>query len=143
MDFGGTMTIRLDQLRNELARSIGCEVSDLRLDHDPPLAARRKLQYSSVIKPTYFPDANDPDHLAYRPHGTQFDGSHDTKTRIRGDRGQLCDISLIKKLRRIERGPKPKRGPKIQSAGFASKSGAKLRSQKQKWPKRKFETRRK
>jgi len=116
----------------DLAKLLGCEVSDLRLDHDPPLGARQRLQYSSVVKPNYIPDANDPEHLNYRPHGPQFAGSHDVKTRIRGDNGQLSDIALIKKNRRIERGPKPKRGPKIQSRGFAKPVD------KPKWGKRKW-----
>lgn len=153
----------LKQKRQELADLLGCEVSDLRLDHDPPLGARVKHDYhkgDDMIGMTYFsvyePDANDPEYLRYRPHGAQFAGSHDVKTRIRGDHGQFSDITLIKRQRRRERGPKPKRP-------FASVSGLKVRSQKRKpsktsakkarrlaltkpktnWPKRRFPNRRK
>ncbi len=127
----------LEQKLSELAKLLGCEVQDLRLDHDPPLGARPQ-ERRGLGKTRYIPDANDPEHLKYRPHGPQFDGSHLIKTNVRGDHGQHPDRVLIKKQRRIERGPRPKRGPKIRSRGFASKSGAKLRSGKQKWPKRPF-----
>jgi hypothetical protein len=120
---------RLRVLLPWLAKTFGCEVSELRLDHDPPLAARR-VRFGRK----YIPDANDPAHLAYRPHGPEHAGSHLIKTNVRGDHGQHPDRVLIKKARRLERGPKPKRP--------TSFSRAKLRSQKQKWPKRKFEKRR-
>jgi hypothetical protein len=126
-----TFRHRLDCLLEILAQRFRCEMSDLRLDHDPPLGARQRLQYSSVVKPIYIPHANDPEHLKYRPHGPQFDGSHLIKTNVRGDHGQHPDRVLIKKQRRIERGPKPKRGPKIQSRGFAKPPAGKT-----KWPKR-------
>jgi hypothetical protein len=113
-----------------LARAWGCEVSDLRLDHDPPLGARpRRGEGKETV---YDPPANDTDHLFYRPNGPEFDGSHLIKTNTRGDHGQHPDRVLIKKQRRLERGPKPKRGPKIKSAGFR-KSAV-----KQKWAKRRF-----
>lgn len=121
---GGFLTMKLA----DLAKLLGCEVSDLRLDHDPPLGARPKR--GTGERTVYTPGANDPEHLKYRPHGTQFEGSHDVKTRIRGDHGQHPDRVLIKKQRRLERGPRPKRGPKIQSRGFAKPVG------KTRWPKR-------
>lgn len=128
---------RLDAVLFHLARVMGCEVKDLRLDHDPPLAARPKHRRGLSKKTYYVPDANDPDHLFYRPHSPQHEGSHLIKTNVRGDHGQHPDRVLIKKARRIERGPKPKRGPKMKGRGFASKPGAKVR-----WPKRKFDNRR-
>lgn len=129
---GETLAAMLARLLVELARHLGCEVSDLRLDHDPPLAARPKERRGLGRKTHYVPDANDPDHLFYRPHGPEFEGSHLIKTLVRGDHGQHPDRVLIKKQRRIERGPKPKRGPKIRSRGFEKRSG------KTPWPKRKF-----
>lgn len=131
--FSGTSTLgnKLKALLPMLAEAFGCEITDLRLDHDPALGARQRLQYSAVIKPTYIPAANDPNHLNYRPHGPQFENSHLIKTNVRGEHGQHPDRVLIKKQRRLERGPKPKRGPKIQSAGFK-------RGQKAQWPKRSF-----
>lgn len=137
--FGGTLkrvgkaTLRdtLDVGLWVLAGNLGCDISDLRLDHDPALGARPKIVDGD--KMIYSPDANDARYLEYIPHGPEFDGSHLIKTNVRGRHGQHPDRVLIKKQRRIERGPKPKRGPKIKSAGFASKPGAKAR-----WPKRKF-----
>lgn len=122
----------LDRLKGELAELLGCSVEDLRLDHDPPLAARPQERRGLGRKTYYVPDANDPEHLFYRPHGPQFEGSHLIKTNVRGEHGQHPDRVLIKKARRIERGPKPKRGPKIKSRGFASDRTAK------EWPKRPF-----
>lgn len=111
----------LDNLLDELARSFGCEVDELRLDHNPPLGARPKTGEGK--RTVYEPDANDPEHLLYRPHGAQHEGSHDVKTRIRGDRGQYSDIVLIKRQRRRERAPRPK---------------AKIPNVKRPWPKRPF-----
>lgn len=81
----------------------------------------------------YEPDANDPDHLFYRPHGPEFDGSHLIKTNVRGDHGQHPDRVLIKKQKRLERGPRPKRQP-----GFK-----KAKAPKTKWPSRPFASKRK
>jgi hypothetical protein len=96
-----------EYLLPRVAELFDCKVEDLRLDHDPPLAARVRVGFG---KNTYYvPDANDPDHLFYRPHGPEFAGSHLIKTNCRGDHGQHPDRVLIKKMRRIERGPRPKR----------------------------------
>src|SRR5690242_21536260 len=48
----------------------------------------------------YFPDANDPDHLLFRPQPTDAEASHDVKTRIRGAHGQHSDLALARKNRR-------------------------------------------
>ena len=114
---------RLKQLMQALAMQFGCTVADLRLDHDPPLGARPQERRGLGRKTYYLPDANDPEHLRYRPHGAQFDGSHDTKTRIRGDHGQFSDLALIKRERRRER---------------KKKSAVR---KKFKWAKRKFQNR--
>jgi hypothetical protein len=95
----------LADLMADLAKGFGCEVKDLRLDHDPPLALRVQERRGLGRKTYYTPDANDPEHLVYRPHGAQFDGSHDVKTRIRGEHGQFSDVVLIKRQRRRERQP--------------------------------------
>ena len=92
---------RLPLLLQRLARKIGCEVSELRLDHDPPLGARRRRGQGK--KTVYTPAANNPDHLFYRPHGPEHEGSHLIKTNVRGDHGQHPDRVLIKKARRFER----------------------------------------
>lgn len=130
----------------EFAETIKCEVSDLRLDHDPPLAARPQFRRGLGKKTYYQPDANDPEHLFYRPHGAQFSGSHDVKTRIRGDHGQYPDIVLIKRERRRQKAKMSKKSGL--KSGFAqnrksSVPGAKPRPGKRKWPSRPFPQRRK
>ena len=82
-----------------LAGLLKCEVSDLRLDHTWALENRPK-RFKNGVHVDYYPPANDPEWLAYRPQGTQFAGSHDVKTRVRGDNGQLSDNALAKKERR-------------------------------------------
>jgi hypothetical protein len=113
----------LERLLDELAESLHCKVEDLRLDHDPPLAARPQERRGLGKKTYYVPDANDPEHLFYRPHGAEFDGSHLIKTNVRGEHGQHPDRVLIKKFKRLERGPRQK--PKRK---WASKSFPKGRS---------------
>jgi hypothetical protein len=73
------------------------------LDHDPPLAVRKKIhnRHGEIIE--YDPPANSPDHLIYRKAD-----DHRIKTNIRGEGAQYPDRVLIKKIRRIEH-PKPKR----------------------------------
>lgn len=120
-----------------------CDRSELRLDHDPPLALRPQHRKGLGRKTYYVPDANDPEHLKYRPHGPQHDGSHDVKTRVRGDHGQFSDLALIRREKRrlgkAERKPKPKwakRGKKSTTAKARFARG------KTRWPKRKFPRRR-
>lgn len=132
-------------LLDQLAKKFGCDVSDLRLDHDPPLGARPKERRGLSKKTYYVPDANDPDHLVYRPHGPEFAGSHLIKTNVRGEHGQHPDRVLIKRQKRRERAeelgrqkPKAKmRAPKrkLRGAGFPKA--------KRLWPKQKFGSRRK
>jgi hypothetical protein len=98
----------LDRLLARLAPLLGCEVKDLRLDHTWALENRPK-RFKKGVHVDYYPPANDPEWLGYRPQGTQFAGSHDVKTRIRGDRGQLSDNALAKKERRRLRKLDPKR----------------------------------
>lgn len=93
----------LDRLKADFAKALGCEVGDLRLDHEPALALRPKVDSGKAA--LYSPAANDPLYLEYRPHGAQHDGSHDVKTRIRGEHGQFSDVALIKRQRRRERPP--------------------------------------
>ena len=121
----------LASLLARLAPLLGCEVSDLRLDHTWALENRPK-QIKSDVHVDYYPPANDPEWLAYRPQGTQFAGSHDTKTRIRGDNGQLSDNALAKKeRRRLHKLDPNRRRSKIKSRGFKKEL-------KRKWPNRSF-----
>lgn len=123
---------RLEDILGLLAGHFRCQVSDLRLDHNPPLGARvRSGEGKGTV---YDPDANDPAHLLYRPHGPEFEGSHLIKTNVRGEHGQHPDRVLIKKHKRLEMGPRPKR-----PSGLSKKPGA----PKQKWPSRPFDSKRK
>lgn len=134
-----------------LAGLLQCDVKDLRLDHDPALATRKKLyetpnggrrwswqieKEGRVIR--YEPDANDPEHLRYRPHGAQFVGSHHVKTNVRGDGAQHPDRVLIKKLRR----KKARRIKRDVTFRAKNKVSARFRSPADKSkPKRKWPTR--
>jgi len=122
-----------------LACTLGCPVDSLQLDHDEALENREKLvelpngrRKRTVVVPDgaivlrYYPDANDPAHLFYRPHGAEYVGSHDVKTRVRGDHGQLSDNMLAKKERRRQRKLDPKR------------RRAKIPNRKRPWAKRSF-----
>lgn len=91
----------LVSLLDRLAQKMGCEVSQLRLDHDPALGARPKTGDGKQTR--YTPDANDPDALRYRPHAPEFEGSHLIKTNVRGDHGQYPDRVLIKKEKRRQK----------------------------------------
>lgn len=123
----------LIELCERLAEKFDCRVEDLRLDHDPPLGARPQERRGLSRKTYYVPDANDPDHLFYRPHGTQFAGSHDVKTRIRGDHGQYSDVVLIKRERRRQKrsveATRPEGTPRVKSQKPKFKRP---------WPKRPF-----
>lgn len=146
--FGGTLTIMLEQLRTALAESFKCEVKELRLDHDPPLGARPRRRRGLGRKTYYTPDANDPDHLFYRPHGPEHEGSHLVKTNVRGDHGQHPDRVLIKKERKLSRrretGRKASRFPQTPArVKRATDSAAKLGLPKRRWPKRQFPKRKK
>lgn len=138
----------LEDLLRRLADLLNCATEDLRLDHDPPLGARPQFRRGLGKKTYYEPDANDPAHLLYRPHGSQFAGSHDVKTRIRGDHGQYSDVVLIKRERRRQKrsSGEGKRSlarilaerakkKRDRAAQLKRKSGAK-RQPKTKWPSR-------
>lgn len=111
-----------------LSGEMGCAAAELRLDHDPALGARARRGEGRKTK--YTPDANDPDHLRYRPHGPEHEGSHLIKTNVRGDRGQFPDRVLIKRNRRAEK----------RAAEGAAKGGKNTREtgRKPRWPKRPF-----
>jgi hypothetical protein len=101
-------------LENELetlASTLYCEVSDLRLDHDPPLGARqRKGEGKSTV---YFPAANNPEFLIYREKR-----AHEIKTNVRGDGAQYPDRVLIKRERRRREGVRAKPKRKLKSRPF-------------------------
>lgn len=128
----------LDVSLSRLAVLLKCEVIDLRLDHDPALALRERCGEGKQT--VYTPAANDPEFLAYRPHGAQHEGSHDVKTRIRGDHGQFSDITLIKRQRRREKKATEAKQRNKRQKFAACRKEIKGRW---KWPKRSFPNRRK
>ncbi len=97
------LSVSIENLIPKLAALLGCEVGELRLDHDPPLAQRPQERRGLGRKTYYTPAANDPEHLFYRPHGPQHAGSHLIKTNVRGDHGQHPDRVLIVKARKLEK----------------------------------------
>lgn len=103
----GSPKIRLTGMLKMLFHDEPCH-----LDHDPPLAARKKV-FKDGEHVGYKPDANDPNFLIYR---TVED--HRRKTNLRGDGAQHPDRVLIKKNRKLERerAGKVKRKAKIRSA---------------------------
>lgn len=115
----------LSGLLAQLAELLGCEPKDLRLDHDPALAIRHRVERDGRIV-GYIPDANNPDFLIYRTKT-----EHHIKTNVRGDGAQFPDRVLIKRERRRRKGPQngdkkrkwgsrpfPKTKRKIRSRGF-------------------------
>lgn len=112
----------LAALLGRLAGLLGCDVSQLRLDHNPALGARQKRLDRAGAIIGYVPDEHDPGFLIYRTaHG------HHVKTNIRGDGAQHPDRVLIKRQKRHERGPrKPKRKTRFNSSD--NKSGPKMKS---------------
>lgn len=139
--FPKNLTERLQWLRESLALVLGCDVKELRLDHDPPLGARPRRRCGLGRKTYYTPDANDPDYLFYRPHGPEHEGSHLVKTNVRGDHGQHPDRVLIKKERRRERSRngetrrKTSKFPK-RASGLKRITGFGRPKVKHRWPKR-------
>jgi hypothetical protein len=99
----GSLGILCSGLHERLAALLGCTVADLRLDHDPPLAIREKAYlFDGTI--SYKPEANDPEFLIYRSKA-----NHDIKTRVRGDGAQFSDLAKIRREKKRNRPPKPKR----------------------------------
>lgn len=97
----GTWSSLLADLLPKLALTLGCEVKELRLDHNPALAVRVKVHNKGGDIIGYIPHANDPDHLIYRTKQ-----NHHIKTNVSGDGAQFPDRVLIKRERRRERPPR-------------------------------------
>lgn len=83
------------------------------LDHDPPLAARRKVFDRAGAFVDYDPPANSAPHLIYRTVET-----HRVKTYVRGEHGQLSDRMLINRAKRAERGPSARPKAAIRGLSF-------------------------
>lgn len=110
----------------ELANRMGCPRDQLRLDHDPALENRTQIKgYNDQIV-RYYPNANDPEHLQYRPHAAEYAGSHHIKTNVRGDNGQFSDNMLAKRKRKIAKKQERRRAGKVK----------KIASRKTAWPPR-------
>ena len=127
-----TLGRELDGTLRILATFLHCEVSDLRLDHNPALENREKLvelpngrKHRMVIATNgakvlcYFPSENDPDYLLYRAHGPEFVGSHLIKTNVHGDGAQHSYRAMAAKNKNIARNRDPnRRKTKLRSRGF-------------------------
>jgi hypothetical protein len=107
---------RTDRLRAILSEIFTDDVK-VHLDHDPPLAARKKIRDKNGVVIEYSPAANDPDFLVYRAKE-----DHRVKTYVRGEHGQYSDTVLIKRERKRDK-----------------KKAGKVR--KYRWPKRKLKSR--
>lgn len=92
----------------------------LELHHDPALCNRRsyKRMVRGKLKTFYDPPANDPEHLVYLA-----EDDHDIRTRVRGIGAQRSDLGQLRYNKRVAR-------------NRASKSAAKVRRPKRKWPSR-------
>lgn len=92
------------------------------LDHTWALIDRPYNPRIKNVAARYTPHANDPDYMEWRPKARDAERSHDIKTFVRGDNGQLSDIGLRNKQRRMDRNrgiikcKRPK--AKIKSQGF-------------------------
>lgn len=114
-------------MRTDLALKLGCQVGDLRLDHNPALRLRPYNPRIKNVARRYTPNANDPNAMLYRSAH-----DHHIKTNVRGDGAKRSDTSEIKRERRRE---KPKRKSKrrwgsrpIQARKNAWPKGRKIRS---------------
>ena len=113
----GRITKTLEEKLDRLAALFNCTRKELRLDHNPALGLRRKIKNRAGVIVRYEPDELDPRFLIYRSHA-----DHHRKTNIRGDGAQFSDTVLMKRER------------KRQKKASGSKTSAKLRRPKQKWP---------
>lgn len=115
----------------KLAELLGCEVRDLRLDHNPALALRMRRTKTVMVNGRlktlhdYSPDANDPEHLIYR---TRQD--HHIKTYVRGDGAQFSDTTLMKRERKRQK----KKLRRRLIDGKPGKPSAKIPARKNPWP---------
>jgi hypothetical protein len=103
------------------------------LHHRPALVNRDRVSEPDG-KISYYPDANDPDHLIYLVAGAGEE--HDVETRVRGQHGDYSDLAKARKRKRAERkarGPTyhwPKR--KLRSANRWPKRGSRKFRSRQK-----------
>ncbi len=127
----GRLGLLLDAYLQMLATELGCEVSQLHLDHDPALGAREKVFSGLGRHVNYKPEANDPEFLVYRERH-----AHHIKTNVRGDGAQHPDRVLIKKQRRREK--LVDRLPIGKELKRYNKSPTLVTKVKKAWPKRKL-----
>lgn len=112
-----------------LALTLNCDVDDFQLDHNPALILRPYNPRIKNVAARYTPNANDPDHLEYRPQAADAPRSHHIKTNVRGDGALRSDTSERVYRRKVERN-KLKRAGKIKVA--------KIPQAKKPWPSRPF-----
>ena len=123
------LSVRLKVALRQLAEAKGCDVSELRLDHDPALNWRPKNARGTDT----VPPANDPKHLVYR----REEGDHKVKTFGLGGEKRIhtrgSDISEPKRLDRIS--DKTKEFQRKMKMGTAGRRAERERKTS-KWPSR-------
>lgn len=98
---GRTLADLLEILLRALRSKLNAD--KLELHHRPALVNRRRKRNGE-----YIPAANDPNFLLYLS-----EADHDVETRVRGQHGQLSDLALRRKNKRIARKRSGKRSRKI------------------------------
>ena len=123
------LSIQLEAAKRQIAKALGVDVADLRLDHDPALNFRPMNEAGDDT----VPPANDPAHLFWIA-----DAAHKIKTfGIGGERRVHTKGSDLSEPRRLD-----KLYAKIEDFRARVLSVEKKpKPRKSKWPSRKFETR--
>jgi hypothetical protein len=119
-----TAGLKLEILLEKLSEALG---GVLQLDHDPALILRQyKVDRRKPPAAWYTPNANDPDHLIYRPlreHGEKTFGRKADAEKTVTTKGS--DIWLKSKFKRLEQ-PNKKRRAKIPAKARPWPKGRKL-----------------
>ena len=122
---GLTLRDKLEVMLKALSEALG---DVLQLDHDPALILRQyKVDRRKPPAAWYTPNANDPDHLIYRPlrdHGEKTFGRKADAEKTVTTKGS--DIWLKSKFKRLEQ-PSKKRRAKIPARAKPWPKGRKLR----------------
>lgn len=126
---------------HQLKHAIGLlfEGRKVELHHRPALENREKI-FKDGVHVGYRPHPNNPDFLIYLENNDK-NNDHYIETHVRGVGARRSDTGERNHQKAMERnrGLRPsKKSRPIKSRGFASDSGPGLRTEKRKWPTRKF-----
>ena len=125
---GLTLRDKLEVMLKALSEALG---DVLQLDHDPALILRQyKVDRRKPPAAWYTPNANDPDHLIYRPlrdHGEKTFGRKADAEKTVTTKGS--DIWLKSKFKRLEQ-PSKKRRAKIPARAKPWPKGRKLQGRR-------------